>query len=83
MNPSLKMQKQPTVESLVNRSKLESDSRQGSKSYHFGPFAPVGIPKSGGLENNANQVLDLENLASTHKPQYHNQGNIERDPEPE
>ncbi|XWS51025.1 hypothetical protein CRYUN_Cryun12cG0141000 [Craigia yunnanensis] len=75
VNQCTKMKKQIKVENLVtvaDRSSSE-DSKQGSKSYQFGPFAPVNLTKIGNSENNVRRVHDWESLASTYRPQYHNQ----------
>ncbi|PPR82064.1 hypothetical protein GOBAR_AA38650 [Gossypium barbadense] len=68
-------QKHKKVENLVpadDRSRLE-DSKQASKSYEFGPFAPVNLTNISNSENDAKPVYDWESLASTYRPQYHNQ----------
>ena len=79
-NQDLKVQRERNYDSLVHdvdRSNSEHDSKQTSKSYQFGPFAPVSVPKVGGPENNSvKRVHDWESLASTHRPQYQNQGII-------
>ncbi|XP_065876513.1 E2F transcription factor-like E2FE isoform X2 [Euphorbia lathyris] len=62
------------VVTIADGSSLGQYSQQGSKSYQFGPFAPVTVAKIGGSENKQTQVHDWENLASTYRPQYHNQG---------
>ncbi|XVF12155.1 hypothetical protein REPUB_Repub08aG0090000 [Reevesia pubescens] len=75
VNHCTKMQKQIKVENLAtvaDRSSSE-DSKQGSKSYQFGPFAPVNLTKIGNSGNNVKRVHDWESLASTYRPQYHNQ----------
>ncbi|XP_021292038.1 E2F transcription factor-like E2FE isoform X2 [Herrania umbratica] len=74
----MKMQKQIKVENLVTVEDRRSweDSKQGSKSYQFGPFAPVNLSRSGNSENNVKRVHDWESLASTYRPQYHNQGKL-------
>ncbi|XVF50257.1 hypothetical protein PTKIN_Ptkin04bG0081600 [Pterospermum kingtungense] len=75
LNLFTKMQKQIKVENLVSladRSSLE-DLKQGSKSYQFGPFAPANLTKIRNPENNVKHVHDWEGLASTYRPQYHNQ----------
>ncbi|OMO77564.1 hypothetical protein CCACVL1_14969 [Corchorus capsularis] len=69
VNRCMKMQKQINVE---NRSSLE-DSQQGPKSYQFGPFAPVNLANIGNSANNVKRIHDWERLASTYRPQYHNQ----------
>lgn len=61
----------------LSRSKSEQDSKENSKSYHFGPFAPHDIPKviPSRTENRSTQPPpDWESLASEYRPQYHNQG---------
>lgn len=74
-------QKQSKNERLIkelSRSKSEQDSKENSKSYHFGPFAPQDIPKviASRTENRSmQQPRDWESLASAYGPQYHNQGN--------
>lgn len=64
------------IKRVVNASDLEKGSIQNAQNYHFGPFAPISVPKtkpSG--NNNGKQPHDWESLAKTHSPQYHNQGN--------
>ncbi|XWS60671.1 hypothetical protein CRYUN_Cryun07bG0055900 [Craigia yunnanensis] len=75
LNQCKKMQKQIKVENLVTVADRNSseDSKQGSKSYQFGPFAPLNLTKIGKSENNVKRVHDWESLASTYRPQYHNQ----------
>ncbi|CAJ1943950.1 unnamed protein product [Sphenostylis stenocarpa] len=56
----------------------ENNSKQGtkqtSKSYQFGPFAPVCVPKIGASGNNiVKQVHDWDSLATAHSPQYQNE----------
>lgn len=70
------MHKQTKVDDLVNevdKSNSENSGKQGATSYQFGPFAPSNV-----LEVDASkkvkQEYDWENLASVHRPQYHNQG---------
>lgn len=59
----------------VDRSNMEDDSKDGSKSYQFGPFAPVTVARIGALEHsNPRRVHDWESLSSTYRPQYQNQG---------
>lgn len=58
------------VESECNHS--EKDIRPVSRSYQYGPFAPVTVAKVV-EQKNTKPVHDLENLASTYRPQYHNQ----------
>ncbi|KAK8516167.1 hypothetical protein V6N13_025680 [Hibiscus sabdariffa] len=71
-NRCIKPQTHIKVELLAHRKCLE-DSKQGSKSYQFGPFAPMNLTKIGNSENGAKPVHDWESLASTYRPQYHNQ----------
>lgn len=50
-------------------------TRTAAKSYQFGPFAPANVPKVGDShDEKGKQVVDWESLASTYRPQYHNQG---------
>lgn len=45
------------------------------KSVDFGPFRPINLPKVGDNgKNNVKKVQDWENIASSYRPQYHNQG---------
>lgn len=78
LNRYTKMQKQVKVENLVTVADISGmeDSKQGSKSYQFGPFAPVNLTKIRNAENNEKRVEDWESLASTYRPQYHNQGKV-------
>ncbi|KAI3454563.1 hypothetical protein Pfo_011226 [Paulownia fortunei] len=49
-------------------------TRMAAKSYQFGPFAPANVPKVGvSHDEKGKQVVDWESLASTYRPQYHNQ----------
>ncbi|KAM1186297.1 hypothetical protein ACFXTH_015430 [Malus domestica] len=64
-------QKQKGLVGEADRSNLE-DSKDGSKSYQFGPFAPVTIARAG--TGNTRNVHDWEKLTSTYRPQYQNQG---------
>ncbi|OMO73560.1 hypothetical protein COLO4_27010 [Corchorus olitorius] len=77
-NRCMKMQRQIKVENMVtvavaDRSSCLEDSKQGPKSYQFGPFAPVNLANISNSENNVKRVHDWESLASTYRPQYHNQ----------
>lgn len=80
LNGDLKVQKQMKCDTLadeVDRKNLEHDSKQSSKSYQFGPFAPSSVPKIGAPQDNSvARVQDWEQLASTYRPQYENQGII-------
>ncbi|CAI9753907.1 unnamed protein product [Fraxinus pennsylvanica] len=70
-NAKLQLQKQGKHQSLEN----EDDTlKTSAKSFQFGPFAPVNVPKVEASGNGKpKQVIDWESLASTHRPQYHNQ----------
>ncbi|XP_074359623.1 E2F transcription factor-like E2FE isoform X1 [Apium graveolens] len=57
----------------VDASDLEKGSIQNVQNYHFGPFAPISVPKAKPSSNNRKQIHDWESLAITHSPQYHNQ----------
>ncbi|XP_004301283.1 PREDICTED: E2F transcription factor-like E2FE isoform X2 [Fragaria vesca subsp. vesca] len=46
------------------------DSREGTKSYQFGPFAPVTIARAGNFNM---KKVDWDNFSSTYRPQYQNQ----------
>lgn len=48
--------------------------RVAGKSYQFGPFAPASVPRIGNSQDDGKQAVDWESLASTYRPQYHNQG---------
>ncbi|KAM1026039.1 hypothetical protein ACFX13_039733 [Malus domestica] len=63
-------QKQKGLVGEADRSNLE-DSKDGSKSYQFGPFAPVTIARAG--TGSTRKVHDWEKLTSTYRPQYQNQ----------
>ncbi|KAI7986029.1 E2F transcription factor-like E2FE [Camellia lanceoleosa] len=65
------------LENEVDKSNFEQDLRHSSKNFQFGPFAPVtvSVSKFGATQNSTvKQGHDLESLASTYRPQYHNQG---------
>ncbi|KAK6148444.1 hypothetical protein DH2020_019356 [Rehmannia glutinosa] len=52
----------------------DEKTRSGVKSYHYGPFAPANVPKVGSSHDDKGKtVVDWESLASTYRPQYHNQ----------
>lgn len=68
-----KHMKEESFEFEVERSNSEQESKQYLKHYQFGPFAPVNVPKVVASDNNIKKVHDWENLASTYRPQYHNQ----------
>lgn len=76
-----KMQKEKEDENIScgaqpEKSNLENDAKQSSKSYQFGPFAPAEcVPKVGTSENSSvKQVHDWEGLPQVHRPHYQNQG---------
>ncbi|KAI8543563.1 hypothetical protein RHMOL_Rhmol08G0228700 [Rhododendron molle] len=75
--PLMQMQMQVKREVLENefdKTNLERDSRECPKSYQFGPFAPVSVSKAIAAENKkVKQVHAWESLASTFRPEYHNQ----------
>ncbi|KAK8593069.1 hypothetical protein V6N12_045156 [Hibiscus sabdariffa] len=71
-NWCIKSQKLEQVELFADRNGSE-DLKQGSKSYQFGPFAPINLTKIGSSENVSKPVHDWESLTSTYRPQYHNQ----------
>ncbi|KAJ4973864.1 hypothetical protein NE237_007038 [Protea cynaroides] len=75
--PDLQMQMQLNHDNMANemgRSKIEQQPKQSSKGFVFGPFSPVVMPKGGEAnKNNAHRVQDWESLASSYRPQYHNQ----------
>ncbi|KAH6756994.1 DP-E2F-like 1 [Perilla frutescens var. hirtella] len=53
----------------------EDDRITAGKGYQFGPFAPANAPKVVGdsHDEKEKQAVDWESLASSYKPQYHNQ----------
>ncbi|CAL5441306.1 unnamed protein product [Camellia sinensis] len=64
------------LENEVDKSNFKQDLRHSSKNFQFGPFAPVTVhvSKFGATQNSTvKQVHDWESLASTYRPQYHNQ----------
>lgn len=69
----LKLQvKTENVENEFHSIPTEQNPR--SRSYQYGPFAPVTVAKAGVNEQkNTKRVHDLESLASAYRPQYHNQ----------
>ncbi|XP_038680277.1 E2F transcription factor-like E2FE isoform X2 [Tripterygium wilfordii] len=69
INQEMKIQKQLKVEGPV----YQEQSKQGSKSYQFGPFSPVSVPKVGAPENSVIKGHDWKSLPSTYRPQYLNQ----------
>ncbi|KAI4343788.1 hypothetical protein L6164_011097 [Bauhinia variegata] len=58
----------------ADKSCSKKESKQTSRGYQFGPFAPTIVPIASASEKkNVKQVHDLDNLASAFRPQYHNQ----------
>lgn len=67
--------KSEPLEDEMQGSKFPVDTKSGTKNYQFGPFAPVSAPPVPGSEDNkAKSIHDLGSLATTYRPQYHNQG---------
>ncbi|XP_030469973.2 E2F transcription factor-like E2FF [Syzygium oleosum] len=61
-------------ENKHERCEQECHSDNGSRGYVYGPFAPVCLPKAVNFApKSVKQDYDWETLASTHRPQYHNQ----------
>ncbi|KAJ8452393.1 hypothetical protein Cgig2_006198 [Carnegiea gigantea] len=53
---------------------LQQDTRPNSRSYQYGPFAPVTAVKGAMSEpKSTKRIHDLESLSSTFRPQYQNQ----------
>ncbi|XP_057806326.1 E2F transcription factor-like E2FE [Salvia miltiorrhiza] len=58
----------------VKHEKENEDERvTAGKSYQFGPFAPANVPKVGDSHDGKGKDVDWESLASSYRPQYHNQ----------
>ncbi|KAG6401696.1 hypothetical protein SASPL_138560 [Salvia splendens] len=59
----------------VKHEKQNEDERiTVGKSYQFGPFAPANVPEVGDShDGKGNVAVDWESLASSYRPQYHNQ----------
>ena len=77
ISQGIKMHKQMKVDDLVkvvDRSNSENDAKPGPRSYEFGPFAPATVAEVDATKNNVKRGHDWESLASTYRPQYHNQG---------
>ncbi|XP_043706149.1 E2F transcription factor-like E2FE isoform X2 [Telopea speciosissima] len=76
-NPNLQMQMQLNHDNMKNdmgRNQIEQQPKQSSKGFVFGPFSPIVMPKVGeASENNVKRVQDWESLATSYRPQYHNQ----------
>ncbi|XP_074316309.1 E2F transcription factor-like E2FE isoform X2 [Silene latifolia] len=68
---------QVKTENLENEfyaTSLEQEPKSSSRSYQYGPFAPVTVAKASVAEQkNSKSVHDLETLATSYRPQYHNQ----------
>lgn len=61
-------------ENNYDRCEQECHSDNGSRGYVYGPFAPVCLPRAvNSAPKSVKQDYDWETLASTHRPQYHNQ----------
>lgn len=78
LNHCLNMQKLVQCENSSQEDSQNSQDQEcerTSKSYQFGPFAPVTVAKVGVSDNNnTKRTHDWESLSSTFRPQYHNQG---------
>lgn len=70
----------PHSQVRVKQEKENEDEREAvEKSYQFGPFAPAPVPCVGDSnDGKGNQAVDWESLASSYRPQYHNQGTFLR-----
>lgn len=67
--------KQEDSENSCDKSDVEQHMKQESRSYMFGPFAPGSVNQGPGSENKTvRRTKDWESLASTHRPNYRNQG---------
>lgn len=57
-----------------DRNSLEQPLKHSSNGFVFGPFSPASVAELGHSENkNVRRIQDLEDLASSHGPQYRNQ----------
>ncbi|KAH9620414.1 hypothetical protein KSS87_007956 [Heliosperma pusillum] len=66
--------KTENLENELYATSLEQEPKSNSRSYQYGPFAPVTVAKASGDEQkNSKSVHDLEALATSYRPQYHNQ----------
>ncbi|XP_073317962.1 E2F transcription factor-like E2FE [Primulina huaijiensis] len=67
----------PHIPIQIKQENLDNDvgrTKTGGKNYQFGPFAPANVHKVGtSQDEKEKQVIDWESLASTYRPQYHNQ----------
>ncbi|XP_015879213.3 E2F transcription factor-like E2FF isoform X2 [Ziziphus jujuba] len=62
------------LEHEYDENELKQHPRHKSTGIDFGPFAPVSVLKARDAAfKNVKQVQDMESLASTYRPQYHNQ----------
>ncbi|XP_068464750.1 E2F transcription factor-like E2FE isoform X1 [Phaseolus vulgaris] len=58
----------------ADENNLKQDTKQTSKSYQFGPFAPACVPRVGASgKHNGKQVHDWDGLVNAHSPQYQNE----------
>ncbi|KHN48628.1 E2F transcription factor-like E2FE [Glycine soja] len=58
----------------ADENNLKQGTKQASKNYQFGPFAPACVPKVGASENNnLKQVHGWDSLATANSPQYQNE----------
>lgn len=56
---------------------IHSEQNKKPRSYQYGPFAPATVAKIGsGEQKHSKPAHELESLALTHRPQYHNQGTM-------
>ncbi|XP_057491312.1 E2F transcription factor-like E2FF isoform X1 [Actinidia eriantha] len=57
-----------------NSNQKEQKGKHSSKGFVFGPFTPAKVAEGGDPENkNVSRAQDLEDLASSYRPQYRNQ----------
>ncbi|OIT27372.1 PREDICTED: E2F transcription factor-like E2FE [Nicotiana attenuata] len=62
------------LENEIHCPKQEPGLTASKKSYHFGPFAPPSLAQAEASDaDRMKRVHDWESLASTYRPQYHNQ----------
>ncbi|XP_042498510.1 E2F transcription factor-like E2FE isoform X2 [Macadamia integrifolia] len=75
LKPNLQMQlKHDNLTNDMGRNQIEQQTKQSSQGFVFGPFSPVVMPKVGeASKNNVKRVQNWESLASSYRPQYHNQ----------
>ncbi|KAJ4960896.1 hypothetical protein NE237_020806 [Protea cynaroides] len=75
--PNIQIQMQLNHDNMENdmgRNQIQQQPKQSSKGFVFGPFSPVVVPKVGDSDkSNVRRVQDWETLASSYRPQYHNQ----------